>query len=409
LFIVILGLDTRYVTRALEKEYKEILQHEGDPSGLDYIEKIIQIPYRVRSIEPDGLRNYIEKQMDIEELLEQIDPELEPASPDDLQTTPQSTDESVPTETVIDNPSAKDQAAMPVDEPVQTQTDIKQDEHPTETPQPPLEEKLPEEEAEKEPELPEIELPAAIVQFKQEDLEDLAACCQKIVLTPRSIKRLVNVFKLMKIFWFRADIDAGIEERDRPRSVKQAAMCLLALSSAYPEVMREVFVQLDVLFRQKRLEADLFTTLNNIVLPPGSASELSWQYKKYKNDLAAIKSITGKGQDNFGQLSLQALMLSTFNIVRSFSFVGDPVYWTDGEEKSSPPKNEKKTRTPLKRKTNKETEKSNKYMMCRMFVKEGLVEHYRQSFQKWYRFTNYKIDLPHFRYKSNQCFLYFTR
>ena len=54
LFVVILGLDTRYVTRALEKEYKEILQHEGDPSGLDYIEKIIQIPYRVRPIERDG-------------------------------------------------------------------------------------------------------------------------------------------------------------------------------------------------------------------------------------------------------------------------------------------------------------------------------------------------------------------
>jgi hypothetical protein len=71
LFIVILGLDTRYVTRALEKEYKEILQHEGDPSGLDYIEKIIQIPYRVRAIDKDSLRKYIETQMDIEKTPEQ--------------------------------------------------------------------------------------------------------------------------------------------------------------------------------------------------------------------------------------------------------------------------------------------------------------------------------------------------
>lgn len=335
LFIVILGLDTRYVTRALEKEYKEILQHEGDPSGLDYIEKIIQIPYRVRSIEPDGLRNYIEKQMDIEELLENIKPELAPASTDDVQTAHQTIDQPAPSE------------------PVQVSTDAKTEETQAVTPQPPVEEVVSEEEAEREPELPEIELPAAVVQFKQEDLEDLAACCQKIVLTPRSIKRLVNVFKLMKIFWFRADIDAGIEERDRPRPVKQAAMCLRALSSAYPEVMREVFVQLDVLYRQGRLETDLFTALNHIVLPPGSVSEFSWRHKKYKSDLLALKSITGNGQDNFGQLSLQALMLSTFNIVCSFSFVGDPVYWTNGEEETEQPMKEEKTKVPAKRNTRK--------------------------------------------------------
>ena len=134
-------------------------------------------------------------------------------------------------------------------------------------------------------------------------------------------------------------------------------MCLLALSSAYPEVMREVFVQLDILYRQERVQTDLFTALNNIVLPPGSADELSWQHKKYKGDLAALKSITGNGQDNFGQLTLQELMLSTFNIVRSFSFVGDPVYWTDGEGgEISPLKNEQKSKTSSRRNTNKKKE-----------------------------------------------------
>jgi hypothetical protein len=353
LFIVILGLDTRYVTRALEKEYKEILQHEGDPSGLDYIEKIIQIPYRVRAIEPTGLRTYIEKQMDIEKLVEAAKTESLPASTDEVQTTPQATEQSTPTETVTtQQPSAEDQHTPSVEATVQTPTENKSDVPPTETPQTPLEEKQPE----PEPEALEIELPAAVVQFKQEDLEDLAICCQKIVLTPRSIKRLVNVFKLMKIFWFRADKDAGLAERDRPRSVKQAAICLLALSSAYPEVMREVFVQLDVLYRQGRVETDLFTALNNIVLPPGSASELSWQHKKYKSDLAALKSIAGNGQEKFGQLSLQTLMLSTFNIVRSFSFVGDPVYWTDGEEESEPPVKEEKIKAPTKRSTKKKTD-----------------------------------------------------
>lgn len=278
LFIVILGLDTRYVTRALEKEYKEILQHEGDPSGLDYIEKIIQIPYRVRSIENDVLRNYLEKQMDIEKSLEPKE-ERPNLQLEDIKTL---------------KPSK---------------------------PEPEVQDLKPSED----------ELPSAVIQFKQDDLEDLAVCCQKITLTPRSIKRLVNVFKLMKIFWFRADDGANISERDRPRVVKQAAISLLALSSAYPEIMREVFVHFETLYRQGKEKTELFTALNNIKLPPGSGHELSWQLKKYKDDISGLKAIASFEKEKFGQLTLQELGLSTFNIVRSFSFVGDPMYWEDDE------------------------------------------------------------------------------
>jgi len=276
LFIVILGLDTRYVTRALEKEYKEILQHEGDPSGLDYIEKIIQIPYRVRPIENDRLREFIENQMDID----------------------------------VTKPLAKDVNNDPSNVTSLPTVNLNMEE----------------------PEPPEIELPAAVIQFKQEDLDDLAACCQKIMLTPRSIKRLVNVFKLMKIFWFRADNDASIVERDRSRAVKQAAMSLLALSSAYPEVMREVFVRLETLYRQGKEQTRLYTVLNGIKLPSGSAHELSWQLKKYKDDISRLKAMAGFKKEKFETLTLKKFELSTFNIVRSFSFVGDPFYWTDGEE-----------------------------------------------------------------------------
>jgi hypothetical protein len=50
-----------------------------------------------------------------------------------------------------------------------------------------------------------------------------------------------------------------------------------------------------------------------------------------------LKSLPGGGQGSLDQLILGQLKFSTFNIVRSFSFVGDPVYWTDdGEDKSRP-------------------------------------------------------------------------
>jgi len=403
LFIVILGLDTRYVTRALEKEYKEILQHEGDPSGLDYIEKIIQIPYRVRSIEADNLRKYIEKQMDIEKVIEQLKTaDTSPAQPQqesmqpDLPTQSQPADKikpspehvvaepiqqtadmekdspgkpvlelpvepgmqrsESPVETKLHEPQLSDapikpEQVAPVEpgvqasvQPVELTAPVSEQSEITKQPEPPVETKP-------KIELPPIELPAAVIQFKQEDLEDLAACCQKIALTPRTIKRLINVFKLMKIFWFRADKNAGIAERDRPRPVKQAAMSLLALSSAYPEVMREVFVHLETLYRQGQEQTELFTALNTIILPPGSTHDLASQLKKYKADIVGLKAIRGAGQDKFGQLTLDDLKLSTFNIVRSFSFVGDPVYWTDGEDdtpRSKALESEEKVSAPRK-------------------------------------------------------------
>jgi hypothetical protein len=174
-----------------------------------------------------------------------------------------------------------------------------------------------------------------VIQFKQEDLADLTTCCQQISLTPRSIKRVVNVFKLMKIFWFRSDKQAGLADRDQKRPVKQAAICLLALSSAYPEVMREVFVYMEALYRHGQEHTRLFAALNNIKLPPGSAHDLAWQFQRYKQDIGMLKSMPSDGLLSLDQLTLAQLKFSTFNIVRSFSFVGDPVYWTDDEDDKS--------------------------------------------------------------------------
>jgi predicted KAP-like P-loop ATPase len=52
LFIAVVAIDERYVTRALEKYYAGVLFHQGRPSGTDYLEKII----RNRS---GGVRNLV--------------------------------------------------------------------------------------------------------------------------------------------------------------------------------------------------------------------------------------------------------------------------------------------------------------------------------------------------------------
>ena len=58
LFVVVLGLDTRYVTKALESQYPGVLVRNGKPSGLDYLEKIIQIPYRIRPISQTAMQQF---------------------------------------------------------------------------------------------------------------------------------------------------------------------------------------------------------------------------------------------------------------------------------------------------------------------------------------------------------------
>ena len=59
LFVMVMALDVRYATLCLEHQYKGILEESGFPSGLDYLEKIVQIPYRVPPIHPDSMERYL--------------------------------------------------------------------------------------------------------------------------------------------------------------------------------------------------------------------------------------------------------------------------------------------------------------------------------------------------------------
>jgi hypothetical protein len=65
LFVVVVTLDTRFVSLSLESEYKDILHPECSPSGLDYLEKIIQLPYWLPPMEKqDDIENFITAQTD---------------------------------------------------------------------------------------------------------------------------------------------------------------------------------------------------------------------------------------------------------------------------------------------------------------------------------------------------------
>ncbi|CAJ1908415.1 unnamed protein product [Cylindrotheca closterium] len=69
LFVVLIALNTQYVTLALEEKYQILNATNGwHPSGTDYIEKILQISYRLAPIErPEAVQGYVKSQLEVSE------------------------------------------------------------------------------------------------------------------------------------------------------------------------------------------------------------------------------------------------------------------------------------------------------------------------------------------------------
>jgi Cdc6-like AAA superfamily ATPase len=61
-FIVVMGIDARIVTRAIESHYKDMLGAAG-ASGYEYLDKIVQIPFRIPQSEPATIVAFLKAQL----------------------------------------------------------------------------------------------------------------------------------------------------------------------------------------------------------------------------------------------------------------------------------------------------------------------------------------------------------
>ena len=87
------------------------------------------------------------------------------------------------------------------------------------------------------------ELPTKVIKFTAEELAAVSASSSSLAVSPRTMKRLVNVFKLLKIIWYRQGIEEG------PRiEVKKAMLSLLALCARYPEVLRKLLADMEAAY-----------------------------------------------------------------------------------------------------------------------------------------------------------------
>lgn len=309
LFIAVLAIDERYITRALEKYYKDVLIPRGSPSGIDYLEKIIQIPYRVRSIAHSALFNYLDKQMEVERKREENKATSKETS----------TNSSQGTEIGVTKTTNNDKS-------VSTQPDQI------------------------------AKLTPDTLKFTETEFDELLKCCQQIELSPRKIKRLVNIYKIFKISEFHAS-KMGKKSDEQARVI----LSVLALSARYPDLIREVFEKLDLEFEKfETLKQGLkrFKELeekNQTV----QAEEIKSKEKELKDNEKKLKEM--KILDFFSDLSLEpgdaylqreynrlnldatALLedvtltqfdLETFNLVRSFRFFGDIGYSPEDSQRT---------------------------------------------------------------------------
>ncbi|PSN14247.1 hypothetical protein C7293_12545 [filamentous cyanobacterium CCT1] len=290
LFVVVLAIDDRYIARALENVYKGVLKRKGHPSGIDYLEKIIQIPYRTRPIMSSAIENYLKNHIETEApqpaFSEQV---LQPEVAIAQQEQPQ-----LEVEDLSDDLLSKRTARETFKEILlETSVDF---------------------------ELP----PPQVVKLTPVEFATLTKYFRQVDLSPRTAKRLVNIYKILKILWFRSNRN----QREDIDKLKEVVLALLILSGRYPVFMREVLLEISHFYEEQpyrsfTFEEDEDKTLKDCFEEPLEYLDclkdpyLKREWKKFSHDIQRIIPL---------DLKLRDLGEENFNLVLSFCFVGDIGY-----------------------------------------------------------------------------------
>jgi hypothetical protein len=314
LFIVVLGIDDRYIARALEQVYEGVLKRGGKPSGLDYLEKIIQIPYRMRPISPSKIDSYLRAQTIIAEKptdqpikIEDIPTKTEPQEKTEEAISPlpdqntQSPDDIKPEPSAIDNSESSENSQA-----ISTQT--------TQAPatEPPTF----------------LETINQTIEFKEDEFQILVECCKHVDITPRTAKRLINIYKILQIIWSTRKEKTSKEPTPQD---KRIVMSFLALSGRYPEYMRNLFEEIDVLFEEKNcdpLEIEL-SKLLKLIKPTVTRGDrfAHREWRRFTNDIKRMLE-----PENEPKPTKLAIDRQIFDLMLSFCFVGDIGYDPDDFE-----------------------------------------------------------------------------
>ncbi len=252
LFVVVIAMDIKYVTKALEKKYEGVLSSKGDPTGLDYIEKIVQIPYRVRPISEDAMPDFLGTQLNLK---------------------PDGADSN-------DNEDNKKKGVKYAEISTPLPSDLNE------------------------------KLSLELMYFEQEDINILNECALEASLGPRSTKRLANVLKLLKIIWYRAQMDEPNPD------CKKIIVLILCLSAKFPLIMREALNDMEKHLKSESIK-EFWTKMK--------LAEIPFEHLKFlERDWSIMNTILTKFDTKWSLSEMKKpIDLYNLQLVRSFSFVGE--------------------------------------------------------------------------------------
>lgn len=167
-FVIVLGIDARVIVRAIEEHYGKVLVKAGI-NGYEYLDKIIQLPFVIPSSRPFEIDNYVDSLLWSSEnektfVAEKYKPLLTEVSvkkEEPLTNIPENQFDppQLPTEVIMQDAAKQ-------------QTEFNQ---------------------------PEKKLEELSVTFKKDEREALKACSADLTDTPRKIKRIVNIYRLVRM------------------------------------------------------------------------------------------------------------------------------------------------------------------------------------------------------------------
>jgi hypothetical protein len=207
LFVVVVGVDARWVSRSLSKHYQQLrpigrdpLQEEiqslgNEATPHDYIEKIFQIPFWLKPMEKDGTKHLIRGLLE-SSLVKKASEEADPEDSDIRRSHDEIDDE--------------DASKLDI-----TGISLPQSWTPTM-----------------------LEIETAELLF----MEQLASILGR---SPRSIKRFINVYRLIKIGLSSSEAEVFLEE-NQAIAPYQFVMFLLAIATGLPSLSREFFRSLSI-------------------------------------------------------------------------------------------------------------------------------------------------------------------
>ncbi|MBD2663046.1 peptidase C14, caspase catalytic subunit p20 [Richelia sinica FACHB-800] len=342
IFVIILAIDDRYIGRALEYMYRGVLKRGANPSGVDYLEKIIQIPYRMRPINKSVIESYLKSLVDIEESsqihsfsnLSQFTQVAEKSSfslvdkllPADIFSSESVADDS---ELLLESSQHHQVTQTSSDEDIEEEENLSISVIPRKEAIKDIDDKTQVSHLENKHITPaysvNIDPFITLEKFTTEEFNWIKECCQHVDLTPRTAKRLINICKIIKIIWTPTENDVKhhtIWETPVEDRFKQSLIAFLALAGRYPKEMRKLLEEIYLEFEETDAESLIVHKhewLNRLLkqnLFMDMYNQREW--KKFKNDFLKMPPL-----DEF------LFERRTFHLAISFCFIGDIGYDPD--------------------------------------------------------------------------------